>query len=78
MARRQHIPAKKRAARSALNTDMYNRQQEIIRARCLEINPDYKNLPWLDRQDILSRVRKEMGLPYLDINAGEIRPGRKV
>ena len=44
------------------NMDLYDRQQEAIRSRCLEINPDYYRLPWLDRMDIFTRARHELGL----------------
>lgn len=44
------------------NMDLYDRQQEDIRTRCLEINPEYYSLPWLDRMDIFTQARKDLGL----------------
>lgn len=44
------------------NMDRYDREQEAIRSRCLEINPDYYSLPWLDRMDVFTRARQELGL----------------
>ena len=48
------------------NMDLYDRQQDAVRARCLEINPSYASLPWLDRQEVYTQARKDLGLSYLD------------
>ena len=44
------------------NMDRYDREQEVIRSRCLEINPDYYSLPWLDRMGTWTQARKDLGL----------------
>ena len=44
------------------NMDLYDRQQEQIRERCLKINPEYHSLPWLDRMEVFTRARQELGL----------------
>lgn len=49
------------------NMDLYDRQQEATHARCLEINPDYTSLPWIDRMKVYSQARKSLGLSYVDI-----------
>lgn len=43
------------------NMDLYDRQQEAIRVRCLEINPDYYTLPWPDRMNVFTQAREELG-----------------
>lgn len=55
------------------NMELYDRQQEATRARCLGINPEYSSLPWLDRMDVYTQARKDLGLSYLDIDTGKIR-----
>lgn len=55
------------------NMDLYDRQQAQIEARCLEINPNYHTLPWLDRMDVCTQARKDLGMPYLDLDTGKIR-----
>lgn len=44
------------------NMDLYDLQQEAIRSRCIEINPGYHSLPWLDRMDVFTQARKDLGL----------------
>lgn len=44
------------------NMDLYDRQQERISARCLEINPDYHSLPFPERMDVYRQARQEIGL----------------
>lgn len=44
------------------NMDEYDRQQEAVRSRCLEIAPDYYALPWLDRWEVWKKARVSLGL----------------
>ena len=44
------------------NMDLYDRQQEQTRARCMEINPEYNSLPWLERWEVWTQARKDLGL----------------
>jgi hypothetical protein len=59
------------------NMDRYDREMDATRARCLEINPEYRSLPWLDRQEVWTQARKDLGLSYLDIDTGRIMARRK-
>jgi hypothetical protein len=44
------------------NMDEYDRQQEAVRTRCLEINPDYYSLPWPERWEVWKQARVSLGL----------------
>ena len=44
------------------NMDLYDQQQAAIRSRCQEINPEYYSLPWLDRMEVFTQARKDLGL----------------
>ena len=59
------------------NMDRYDREMEATRSRCLEINPAYHSLPWLDRQEVWTQARKDLGLSYLEIDTGRIVGRRK-
>lgn len=59
------------------NMDRYDRETDATRARCLEINPEYYQLDYLDRQDVWTQARKDLGLSYLDIDTGKIRNNRR-
>lgn len=43
------------------NMDLYDRQQENIRIRCLEINPEYYSLSWPDRMNVFTQARADLG-----------------
>ena len=58
------------------NMDLYDRQQAATRARCDEIRPGWRELPWLDRQSIWTQARKDLGLSYYEIDTGKTYPGR--
>lgn len=58
------------------NMDMYDRQQEATRTRCFEIDPNWRDLSWLDRQAIWTQARKDLGLSYFEIDTGKTYPGR--
>lgn len=59
------------------NMDLYDRQQDAVRARCIEINPSYASLPWLDQMEVYTQARKDLGLSYMDLDTGRIRSARK-
>jgi len=44
------------------NMEIYDKQIEQIQARCLEINPDYYSLIWIDKYEVWQQARRDLGL----------------
>lgn len=59
------------------NMELYDRQQDATRARCDEIRPGWTSLPFLDRMDVWTQARKDLGLSYFEIDTGRIRSARQ-
>lgn len=45
--------------------------------RCDEIHPGWTSLPFLDRMDVWTQARKDLGLSYFEIDTGRIRSARQ-